>query len=52
MARYVLTEDASTEAAMIFGELYRHNNEWRFSAVGQGYSGGLSAMCRPFDANL
>lgn len=45
VARYDLTEDASTETAMIFGELYRHNNEWKFRAVGQGYAGGLKAMC-------
>jgi tellurium resistance protein TerD len=52
VARYDLSEDASTETAMIFGELYRHNNEWRFSAVGQGYNGGLAAMCRQYGVNL
>jgi len=52
VARYDLTEDASTETAMIFGELYRHGNEWRFSAVGQGYSGGLAAMCRQFGVTV
>jgi tellurium resistance protein TerD len=45
VARYDLSEDASTETAMIFGELYRHNNEWKFRAVGQGYAGGLKDMC-------
>ncbi len=39
VARYDLTEDASTETAMLFGELYRHNGEWKFRAVGQGYAG-------------
>lgn len=39
-----LNEDYSTETAMIFGELYRHNGEWKFRAVGQGYAGGLSAI--------
>ena len=48
VARYDLTEDASTETAMIFGELYRHNNEWKFRAVGQGYAGGLKAMCAQY----
>jgi tellurium resistance protein TerD len=48
VARYDLSEDASTETAMIFGELYRHNNEWKFRAVGQGYAGGLKAMCAQF----
>jgi tellurium resistance protein TerD len=41
---YELDEDYSTETAMIFGELYRHNSAWKFSAVGQGYQGGLAAM--------
>ena len=44
VARYDLTEDASTETAMLFGELYRHNTEWKFRAVGQGYAGGLSSV--------
>ena len=52
VARYDLAEDASTETAMIFGELYRHGNEWRFSAVGQGYAGGLAAMCRQYGINV
>lgn len=51
VARYDLSEDASTETAMIFGELYRHNNEWKFRAVGQGYAGGLKAMCAQFGVN-
>lgn len=45
VVRYDLAEDASTETAMIFAELYRHNGEWKFRAVGQGYKGGLKAMC-------
>jgi tellurium resistance protein TerD len=48
VARYDLTEDASTETAMVFGEIYRHGNEWKFSAVGQGYAGGLAAMCQQY----
>lgn len=52
IARYDLSEDASTETAMIFGELYRHSGEWKFSAVGQGYAGGLAAMCRQYGINL
>jgi tellurium resistance protein TerD len=52
IARYDLAEDASTETAMIFGELYRHSGEWRFSAVGQGYVGGLAAMCRQYGINI
>ena len=41
ITRYDLSEDASTETAMIFGELYRRDTEWKFRAVGQGYSDGL-----------
>ncbi|WP_411840013.1 TerD family protein [Paracoccus sp. ME4] len=48
VVRYDLSEDYSTETAMIFGELYRHNGEWKFKAVGQGYAGGLVAMCQQF----
>lgn len=44
IARYDLSEDASTETAMVFGELYRHNGEWKFKAVGQGFAGGLAAL--------
>lgn len=50
-ARYDLSEDASTETAMIFGELYRHGGEWKFRAVGQGYAGGLKSMCAQFGIN-
>lgn len=50
-ARYDLQEDSSTEIAMIFGELYRHNGEWKFRAVGQGFSGGLAALCANFGIN-
>lgn len=48
IARFDLSEDYSTETAMIFGEIYRHNDEWKFKAVGQGYAGGLEAMCHQF----
>ena len=46
--RYDLTEDAGTETSMIFAELYRYNGEWKLRAVGQGYSGGLSALCAQY----
>ena len=52
ITRYDLTEDASTETAMIFGELYRNNNEWKFRAVGQGYSSGLAGIARDFGVNV
>lgn len=48
VVRFDLAEDYSTETAMVFGEVYRHNGEWKFRAVGQGYSGGLAAMCQQY----
>jgi tellurium resistance protein TerD len=42
--RFDLSEDCSTETAMIFGEIYRYGGEWKFKAVGQGYAGGLHAL--------
>jgi len=51
-ARYDLTEDASTETAMVFGELYRNNSEWKFRAVGQGYASGLAGIARDFGVNV
>ena len=52
ISRYDLAEDASTETAMIFGEVYRHNGEWKFRAVGQGYKGGLGPLARNYGVNI
>ena len=52
ISRYDLAEDASTETAMIFGEVYRHNGEWKFRAVGQGYQGGLGPLARNYGVNI
>ncbi|MBQ7457291.1 MAG: TerD family protein [Desulfovibrio sp.] len=52
IARFDLSEDASTNTAMIFGEVYRHNNEWKFKAVGQGYDGGLAAVAKNYGVNI
>ncbi|AXK34287.1 TerD family protein [Streptomyces armeniacus] len=52
LARYDLTEDASTETAMVFGELYRHGAEWKFRAVGQGYASGLRGIAQDFGVNV
>ncbi len=48
LARYDLTEDASVETAMIFGEMYRHNDEWKFRATGQGYASGLRGIAQDY----
>lgn len=52
IARFDLSEDYSTETAMIFGEIYRRDSEWKFRAVGQGYTGGLEALCGQFGVNV
>ncbi|WP_030145179.1 TerD family protein [Spirillospora albida] len=52
LARFDLTEDASTETAMVFGELYRHGGEWKFRAVGQGYASGLAGIAMDFGVNV
>jgi len=52
IARFDLSEDYSTETAMVFGEVYRHNSEWKFKAVGQGYNGGLYALCSQHGVNI
>jgi tellurium resistance protein TerD len=52
LARYDLTEDASTETAMVFGELYRNAGEWKFRAVGQGYASGLAGIARDYGINV
>ena len=52
LARYDLTEDASTETAMVFGELYRNGAEWKFRAVGQGYASGLSGIATDFGVGV
>lgn len=52
LARYDLTEDGSTETAMVFGELYRHNGDWKFRAVGQGFAGGLGPLAMHYGVNI
>ncbi|MEU9192858.1 TerD family protein [Streptomyces hundungensis] len=52
LARYDLSEDASTETAMVFGELYRHGAEWKFRAVGQGYASGLAGIAADYGVNV
>jgi tellurium resistance protein TerD len=51
IARYDLSEDYSTETALIFGEVYRHGAEWKFRAVGQGFQGGLAPLARNYGVN-
>ncbi|WP_175813654.1 TerD family protein [Burkholderia contaminans] len=52
IARYDLSEDASTETAMIFGELYRHNDEFKFKAIEQGFTGGLKPLAEAHGVSI
>ncbi|OCT16697.1 tellurium resistance protein TerA [Paenibacillus pectinilyticus] len=46
--RYDLGNDFSVESAIVIGELYRYNSDWKFNAIGAGYSGGLKALCESY----
>lgn len=48
LIRFDLGEDFSIETALVVGELYRHGGEWKFSAIGSGYQGGLAALASDF----
>lgn len=52
LIRYDLGEDFSIETALVVGELYRHNGEWKFSAIGSGYQGGLAALATDFGLQI
>ncbi|MGV7208566.1 TerD family protein [Oxalobacteraceae bacterium A2-2] len=52
IARYDLSEDSSSETAMIFGEIYRNGADWKFKAVGQGYKGGLGPLASSFGVSV
>lgn len=52
LLRYDLGEDFSIETAAVFGELYNHNGEWKFNAIGSGYQGGLAALCGNYGVDV
>ena len=52
LIRYDLGEDFSIETAVVVGELYRHNGEWKFNAIGSGFQGGLAALCKNYGVNV
>jgi len=52
IARYDLSEDGSTEAAMVFGEVYRAGADWKFRAIGQGFKGGLGPLAKSYGVNV
>lgn len=52
LIHFDLGEDFSVETAVVVAELYRYNGEWKFNAIGSGYSGGLAALCRDYGVNV
>lgn len=52
LLRYDLGEDFSIETAVVFGELYKHGDEWKFNAIGSGYQGGLAALCANYGVDV
>lgn len=52
LLRYDLGEDFSIETAVVFGELYKHGDEWKFNAIGCGYQGGLAALCGNYGVDV
>lgn len=52
LIHYDLGEDFSIETAVVVGELYKHNGEWKFNAIGSGYQGGLAALCANFGVDI
>ena len=52
LLRYDLGEDFSIETAVVFGELYKNNGEWKFNAIGSGYQGGLAALCANYGVDV
>ena len=52
LLRYDLGEDFSIETAVVFGELYKNNGEWKFNAIGNGYQGGLAALCAGYGVDV
>ena len=52
LIRYDLGEDFSIETAVVVGELYRNNGQWKFNAIGSGFQGGLKALCQNYGVNV
>lgn len=52
LIRYDLGEDFSIETAVVVAEIYRHNGEWKFNAIGSGFQGGLRALCLNYGVDV
>lgn len=48
LVRFDLTEDFSTETALVVAEIYKRDGQWKFAAIGSGYDGGLKALCKEY----
>lgn len=52
LAHYDLSEDASEDNGIIFGELVRDIDGWKFKAIGQGSKGGLYKIAKDYGVNV
>jgi tellurium resistance protein TerD len=52
VARYDLGEEVAAENSVIFAEVYRHGSEWKFRAIGQGFTDGLGGIARDFGVHI
>ncbi|MBC7809272.1 MAG: TerD family protein [Akkermansiaceae bacterium] len=50
--RYELSKDAWQDTAVIPGELYRYEREWKFGALGQGAAGGLAVLVASYGVDI
>lgn len=48
LVRFDLTEDFSTETALVVAEIYKRDGQWKFAAIESGYDGGLKALCKEY----
>ena len=50
--RYDLSEDFSTETALVFAEIYRNGRGWDFKAIGDAFIGDLTDLCVKYGVNV
>lgn len=49
---FALPTAGMSEVALIVGEIYKRNNQWKFRAVGQGFNGGLGPLATNFGVDV
>ncbi|MFP3154374.1 TerD family protein [Lachnospiraceae bacterium ZAX-1] len=52
LVRFNLTENYANVTSMVVGELYKHNNEWKFNPVGDGLNTDLVGLCGRYGVNV